>query len=383
MSMLKTIFGADTSRLNKGLDQAKGRVQKFSRGVSRQLGAAFSVAAIGFFFRNLTNKLDRVGKLARRGFSTDFIQDLSQAADMAGSSVDALLPKILTLFREINNGTEPSRQMVQALESLNLSVEDLRGLSPEQLFNRVVQGLQESANKGQAAAAAMTLLRDRSGELLPVLQQLSEEGLRPAARASEDAVRSAEILNDTWTVLSNNLQTIAAPVLVFVTRVLIYLKGVVEAVSVTLIAFIVGVIKGFKQLTNAAMSLLKLDFEGFRDSIRDVANEFDLMFATIDQGLQNAIRGVYDFEQQMKETLKPIKMEIGAATDDIEPETSQTVKQKIEPSALADSLQRIGGGGRSVVAIQRDESIRLAQGQLEELRGIRSAIEQLESERMQ
>ena len=224
MGMLKTIFGADTSRLDKGLDRAQNRVGKFSKNVSRSLGAAFSVAAIGFFFRKMTQDLDRIGKLAARGFSTDFVQDLGQAAELAGSDIEALLPKIVMLFREVNKGGTPSKEFTDNLEAIGLSINDLKGQSPEQLFKSLVAGMQGTSDKATASAAAMVLLRDRGGELNTVLQGLAENGLPASARATEESIKAAENFNDAMTVLGRELTSVTAPALVVMTKAFAYLR---------------------------------------------------------------------------------------------------------------------------------------------------------------
>lgn len=379
MGMLKTIFGADTSRLDKGLDKARGRVAKFSKGVNRQLAGAFSVAAITFYFRNLTQRLDRFGKLARRGFSTDFIQDLNQQVEAAGSSVDAVIPKILALYREINNGVEPSKQMRDALDTLGLTVKDLEGLSPEDLFRRVVEAMRQSTDRGRAAAAAMTLLRDRTGELVPVFESLVNDGLRPSARATQEAIIAAEKLNDAWAKASNDMAGPASTALLYVVKVLMWLKAAIEIVGVTIGASVSFWIEYFKNFGKGVRQVVTGDFSGAMDTIKNQIKEVSISFQVLKEGVADVMQGLKDFNAELEKDIKPLT--VGGSFDG-PTEIEQNVKQKIQPSALADSLQRIGGGGASVVSIQRDESIRLAQGQLEELKGIRAAIQQLESEQM-
>jgi hypothetical protein len=153
MGMLKTIFGVDTSRLKKGFDRANNSVDKFSRNVVKKFGAAFSTVGIGLFFRKMTQDLDRIGKLAARGFSTDFVQDLGIEAEKAGTNIDAVIPKIIDLFKEINKGGAPSDEIVKNLERVGLTINDLKGLSMESLFMTVTKAIGETTNRAEANAA--------------------------------------------------------------------------------------------------------------------------------------------------------------------------------------------------------------------------------------
>jgi hypothetical protein len=378
MGMIKTIFGADTSRLDKGLDRAKNRVGKFSKNVSRSLGAAFSVAAIGFFFRKMTQDLDRIGKLAARGFSTDFVQDLAQAAELAGSDIEALLPKIVMLFREVNKGGTPSKEFTDNLEAIGLSITDLKGLSPEELFKSLVTGMQGTSDKATASAAAMVLLRDRGGELNTVLQGLATNGLPASARASAESIKAAENFNDSMTVLGRELTSVTAPALVWLTKAFGWLRMSVEIAGTVIGARLAKTIHDLQAAKDLLVALVKFDFKGMTDAGNMAENNFKVMFDVIAEGSKDA-KDKYDELIKSMET-PPV---IPPITQSIISDEEDTGKQgKITKSTIADSMQRIGGGGRSVVAAQRDESIRIAQSQLEVQRRIATALENQEQEKM-
>ena len=381
MGMLKTIFGADTSKLDKGLDRAQNRVGKFSKNVSRSLGAAFSVAAIGFFFRKMTQDLDRIGKLAARGFSTDFVQDLGQAAELAGSDIEALLPKIVMLFREVNKGGTPSKEFTDNLEAIGLSINDLKGQSPEQLFKSLVAGMQGTSDKATASAAAMVLLRDRGGELNTVLQSLAQGGLPEAARASEDAIRSAEQFNDSMTVMGNTIMTAVAPAITFLNYLLNFVIVGWKKFSAFILGGNMAIAQAFIGMSKAANAALHFDFSGAKKELEDMSDKVKLEMAAIGEASKQADRDMQAFVDDMEKRKTPsILASVSASADDNESPTEKA--SKITKSTIADSMQRIGGGGRSVVAAQRDESIRIAQSQLEVQRRIATALENQEQEKM-
>ena len=378
MGMIKTIFGVDTTLLDKGLDRAKNSVGKFRKGVSKELGTAFSVAAIGFFFRKMTQDLDRIGKLAARGFSTDFVQDLAQAAELAGSDVEALIPQIVDLFKEINKGGEPSADITENVKLLGLELNNLKGLAPEELFKVIVQSMSEMDDKTKSAAAGMAIFKDGTGELKTVLQSLAQNGLPASARATSESIKAAENFNNSMTVLGRELTSVTAPALVWLTKAFGWLRMSVEIAGTVIGARLAKTIHDLQAAKDLLVALVKFDFKGMTDAGNMAENNFKVMFDVIAEGSKDA-KDKYDELIKSMET-PPV---IPPITQSIISDEEDTGKQgKITKSTIADSMQRIGGGGRSVVAAQRDESIRIAQSQLEVQRRIATAIENQEQEKM-
>jgi hypothetical protein len=381
MGMLKTIFGVDTSRLKKGFDRANNSVDKFSRNVAKKFGAAFSTVGIGLFFRKMSQDLDRIGKLAARGFSTDFVQDLGIEAEKAGTNIDAVIPKIIDLFKEINKGGAPSDEIVKNLERVGLTINDLKGLSMESLFMTVTKAIGETTNRAEANAAALAILKDGSGELTKLLKVLAEDGLGSYSKASPEAIASAEQFKDSMTVMGNTIMTVAAPAMTFLNYLLNFVIVGFKKFSAVAIGSIAAISNSLYGMMNIAANALVLDFTGakraFRDMTREVAENID----TIGVALDNADKDMQAFVDDMEKRKTPsILASVSASADDDETPTGKA--SKITKSTIADSMQRIGGGGRSVVAAQRDESIRIAQSQLEVQRRIATAIENQEQEKM-
>ena len=378
MGMLKTIFGVDTSRLKKGFDRANNSVDKFSRNVVKKFGAAFSTVGIGLFFRKMTQDLDRIGKLAARGFSTDFVQDLAQAAELAGSDVEALIPQIVDLFKEINKGGEPSADITENVKLLGLELNNLKGLAPEELFKVIVQSMSEMDDKTKSAAAGMAIFKDGTGELKTVLQSLAQNGLPASARATSESIKAAENFNNSMTVLGRELTSVTAPALVWLTKAFGWLRMSVEIAGTVIGARLAKTIHDLQAAKDLLVALVKFDFKGMTDAGNMAENNFKVMFDVIAEGSKDA-KDKYDELIKSMET-PPV---IPPITQSIISDEEDTGKQgKITKSTIADSMQRIGGGGRSVVAAQRDESIRIAQSQLEVQRRIATAIENQEQEKM-
>ena len=379
MSRLTTIFGANTKPLDKGISRAENNVGRFSKNVQRRMRSAFSVMAIGYFFRSLTQKLDRVGKLASRGFSTDFVQDLSHTADLAGSSIESLLPKISAMFREINKGGTISKEFEDNLKAIGLTVDQVRGQSPEQLFKTVVDALQSTEDKGRAAAAAMVLLRDRTGELLPVLDSLANDGLRESARASEDSIRSAEKLKDMWTVFSNTFMAIVAPAITFVLHTLMLAVNGVRRVSAYVIGANNAIAESTRGMVRIAMAASKFDLSAMRDEFRKTKRAVQTEIDAIGIAIDNADKDLENFVNDMEKRKAPSALAgLIPGLDDEDGQGGGPKPGKISKSVIATSIQKIGGGGASAV-MKQDMSLQVQKDQLSELRGLRRDIQNLPS----
>jgi len=428
MSKLITIFGSNTKPLEAGVARAQNAVDGFSRRVAGRLRTAFSAAIIGAFFKNLIDKLDRVDKLAKRGFSTDFIQDLGLAATKAGSDIEALLPKIVGMWRELNRAGEPSKDLEANLAALGLSVKELRGASPEQLFRRIVaamqatsgnqglmprilalrkelekagppskeleanlsalgisledvrnlepdalmarlaQAMREGGGSGNAMASVMALLKDRTGELAVVLADLAQNGLPSVSKASRSTIQTAAMLKDAWAELANFVSAIFAPVLLAVVTTLFFAFNTMHRFVNTVLGGIVTGLeltaKAFVRFAMTAKKALTFDFSGAKRELQKLVKDVEIAKATMDALMAEP-------DESMERFYNRVFATGGASSPAMlpEPEAAPAAQSRTTlPGAIADSLQRIGGGGASFATMQRDR-------ELEQLQAIARASE--------
>ena len=315
---------------------------------------AFSVYAVARFFGGLIEKLDRVDKISRRGFSTDFIQDLGLQAQKAGSDIEALLPKISALWRELNSASGPSKAVEENLAALGLTVADLKGLTQEELFRKVIAGLRESKDRSAALAAAMVLLRDRTGELSLVLADLADNGLAKANRASSNAVKSAAMLKDAWAEVSNFLVSVFAPVLTWLVTAFALVGTGAKIAFGIIFAGLELLGRAFVRFQKIAFMALKLDFTGAKKEIDGLVKDVQFAGATMGGVIENANLDLEAFYARLN---APAASGQPPAIPPTSPEAGPTAAAMKLPSVTASSLQRIGGGGESFVAMQRNKEI--------------------------
>lgn len=125
--------------------------------------AANSVASYG----------DEIDKTSQKmGVSSSFYQEWDAVLQHSGTSMSAMGGTFKTLSKAVQNG---SKDQISAFESLGLSMEDLQGMSTEEVFTSVVAGLQEMEEGTERTALASTLLGKGATEMGALFNTSAED----------------------------------------------------------------------------------------------------------------------------------------------------------------------------------------------------------------
>ena len=187
-------LSANAGALTAGLDQAYGRITSFRANAQKSIstlslgplasslpmiggiGALFGAATMGAnLFSDAvgrTKELAEIGRDAKSiGIASDQFMGLSAAAKNAGveqKEFGALLQKSSA---KIAGG---SADAALALSKIGLSISDLKGMSPDQQFYAIADGLSKVQDSGTKAFVAQKLYEEQGLKLLPVLGKGSE-----------------------------------------------------------------------------------------------------------------------------------------------------------------------------------------------------------------
>lgn len=409
MSRLTTYFGSDTSGMERGLNRAQGHVARFSSNVRRNLFRAFAVGALIAQLRGISQELDRIDKLSKRfGVGTGFLQDLDQQAKLSGASLEEATKSISRLIKELNRANGPTAEIAAEIEALGLNMNDLKGLNAEQLFAIIADSIGNLASETDQLAAAQNILGRSAGELLPMLQDVYENGgLADAPKHTQDAIDTTVRFNDSMTKLGTTLKTFISPVLVLVASLVnIFMTGF-NTMGKQIGSVIWSLIESFQNLGSAIKAALTLDGDGIKSALElqreTLRNLFtDLKGDSADARKQitddfkriaNAFGGNFEIDGPSAPTDGGPRERTGSrnvpdsGTDN---EKTVTALQREEmglvqsikrlQDAMTDprnmgvsSIQRVGGGGTANLPNQ-DASLRVQNKQLAELARIREAI---------
>jgi hypothetical protein len=204
-------LGTKNDKLSQGLAQADAAVKEWS---NKAAGAISSAAAAGRAFadgmKDVGTKLmamggmmgapllvaakeaadfgEKIGKLASQtGMSAEALSGLKYQAESMGISIDAVGAGVKGMQKALFDG---GKETAEAFKAIGLSVNDLKGMSPEQQIAKIADGLQGIDNPGQRAALAMQVLGRSGSQLLP----LFEGGSAEIARAGREAQKLGLIL---------------------------------------------------------------------------------------------------------------------------------------------------------------------------------------------
>lgn len=201
---LNLVISASTEAFARGLSEAEERVASFTQRASDGMkragdattrmgkamlpvsgvvaGAATAMGALALETVSVGNEIDKAARAAgvavepfqEIGFALGQITDLSQ-----GEANNALA----TLNRRIGQAVDGNERYADALDKLGISLADVASgaVSTEDVFNALVDGIQDTSSAAEAATMASDLLGDRiGGRVGPALREFGGDvaGLR-------------------------------------------------------------------------------------------------------------------------------------------------------------------------------------------------------------
>ena len=147
---------------------------------------------------------DNIDKLSQKiGISAESFQEWDYVFSQNGADIGILESGMKKLAGTLDDAQNGSEGAVEKFEALGLSLEDIAGLSQEDLFGKVIESLQEMPEGVERTAAASDLLGKSAMELGPLLNQSAEdtEALKQKAHElgmvmSDDAVKASAGFTD-------------------------------------------------------------------------------------------------------------------------------------------------------------------------------------------
>ena len=170
--------------------------------------AAAGVAALGKTIVSNAKETaaygDNVDKLSQKiGISAEAFQEWDYVFSQNGADIGILESGMKKLSNTVSDAAGGSKSAVEKFKSLGLSIEDLSGLSQEDIFGKVIEQLQAMPEGAERTAIASDLLGRSAMELGPLLNQTAQdtEALKEQAHAlgmvmSDDAVKQSAAFTD-------------------------------------------------------------------------------------------------------------------------------------------------------------------------------------------
>ncbi|MCP1243236.1 phage tail tip lysozyme [Acetobacter lambici] len=181
LSRFSNVMGI--TRLRKGMQDLSRSTLNTFRSVGRlvpEMGTLTGAASIAGVYK-LASAWAEVGSNLRTsarsmGMAPGRLMALRNAARLSGGSADAMsgaLGQLSTQKWEAVNGFAP--EAAAQFQALGISMEELKKLSPEQLFDRIANKIRGIKDPAAQSIAALKLFGEAGQGLLPVFQQTAQE----------------------------------------------------------------------------------------------------------------------------------------------------------------------------------------------------------------
>lgn len=212
----------DTSEYEKGLDDSEKKAEGFGSKLKSGLGTAAKIgsAAIGTITAgtvaagaalvkgagDVASYGDKIDKMSQKmGISATAYQEWDAIMQHSGTSIEALKPSMKTLAQQAEKGSD-------AFQKLGISEQEVATLSQEDLFSRVISGLQGMEEGTERTAITAELLGRGATELGALLNTSAEdtEAMRQRVHElggvmSDEAVKAAAAYQDSLQDMNTSL----------------------------------------------------------------------------------------------------------------------------------------------------------------------------------
>lgn len=274
---LESVLGGEATKVGKSaggkLSNALGSAAKVGfASVTALAGAATTAgAALVSSAGSVAEYGDNIDKMSQKmGVSSTFYQEWDAVLQHSGTSMDAMKGTFKTLSKAVQDG---SKEQNAAFEALGLSMEELQGMSTEEVFQKTVtalQGMEEGTERttlasqllGKGAVEMGALFNTSAEDTQAMIDTVHELG----GVMSEDAVKDSAAFQDSL----QNMQT------------------------------------AFSGLKNSAMSELLPSFTQIMDGITAMASGQDNASQLIAEGITGLVESIKKALPLIQETLSTL-----------------------------------------------------------------------------
>lgn len=259
--------------------------------VAGVVSSAKEVAALG----------DTIDKQSQKvGLSYEAYQKWDYAMQLAGTSMQACTTGLKTLTNKLDDALSGSESAAAQFERLGLSMDELAGLSREEVFAKVVAGLQNITDETEKAALANDFFGKSGQDLLPLFNMTEEELAAVMAETeqygmimSDEAVKDAAAFTDSMTRLDSTMQglktTMVSQMLPSLTLITDGFAGMAAGVDGSTDKVAEGVAGMVEQVTEMLPQLIDLATALFPQIVEVITENFPEILASVTEAIGTII----------------------------------------------------------------------------------------------
>lgn len=358
MAELKAKIGLETSAFETGLARLQNKVGSFAKGIGGLVVGAFAFDKLLSAMTNAINKGDQLQDLANKfGISASQLQLLGNAAELSGASLESVAAALnKAAINAQKAGSD--KGLADGFAKIGLSLSDLQKASPQDILMKFADAAASGAIQGEEFSLAVQLMGRSATDLLPTLQQgadaIQTQGQAmgvwsdttiAALSGASDAIK---VISNVWTLAFGNIVASILPATAALARFLglTNLANVIET-------------KPPEQRPVSDEIKSKTNPQDTRDKINEnLRKQLDLENKIAEKGMTQEqiaqrLLATYSMLSAAKQEAESFGTDAGnLRASELGLEMAQ-VKERLSGMSgqggsfqvLADSLQRVGGGG--------------------------------------
>lgn len=223
-------FGAEATKTSSSLDKLTSGVRLLAAvevgrvlvDTFQSLSGVFTSAArqVLSLASNVSQSLDALNDLsARTGIGVEALQGYGLAAKLAGVDVGEFGSTVQKLTVNIGKA-DPGGAFDKSLKGIGLTLEQLRGLAPEQQFSEIGEAISRLPTAADRAAASVEIFGKQGAALAPLfregaasLEELRQRAERLGIIVSETQINNVAAMNDAFDLVRATVDGIIGQVI--------------------------------------------------------------------------------------------------------------------------------------------------------------------------
>lgn len=182
-----------------------GALRNALSGLAVYLGPAALIGAFVAFAKGALEAGDALVKASdKTGITIDALQQLQFIADQSGNSLDDVTAAITQMQNRL---ASDDKSAVAAVDRLGLSLQQLKGLEPDQQFVAIAEAIGKIPDPMTRTQLAMDVFGRKGAEILPTMRadiaRLADEAPRMSAAAARGLDDFGDMMSKIWLSLKN------------------------------------------------------------------------------------------------------------------------------------------------------------------------------------
>jgi len=374
-------IGADITQLQAGLARSRADVATWGKGVSgtiaSSIGGALAAGALTAALGGLVKEFADISDAAdRAGVSVRFLLSIKDDAQQTGTRLETAAKSVKKFITELND-PKAGEKMGDVLSALGTDVETLRAADPETLFTVLSKAIAGVGSQADKLAILGVLLGDTGGKfeaLLPLLQKVGTEGLKPVSDEMVEATKTAAALDDEFDTIVSTLKSTVLPVFLNFIKVMKLGGALIFASWSATFGSLFEFLKSSKDALGGFYEVFKGALTLDKDMIESGAEKVRVAYAgTLDRIVQNAKDNVGTIELLFNDIGKAAEIETKAVDG-----TNKALEEKIKLMREAGEIQRDMAKEQKAEEDHAKGMTAWAKGQLDTLQGYQAELDAIQ-----